>query len=154
MSHSDCPLCQPADTSDLIWRNDLLRVIMVGGTEFPGYTRVIWQQHVPEMTDLPQPERRHIMDVVCAVETVMRKILEPTKVNLAQFGNQVPHLHWHVIPRWQLDPYFPEAIWAMPSKRSVEQREEWNALKAQKESLLSKYYGALRDTLDGSDTPH
>jgi hypothetical protein len=38
-------------------------------------------------------------------------VLGAEKVNLASLGNQVPHLHWHVIPRFKDDPHFPFAIW-------------------------------------------
>ena len=33
------------------------------------------------------------------------------QINLAAFGNMVPHLHWHIIPRWRDDKHFPEPIW-------------------------------------------
>jgi len=26
----------------------------------------------------------------------------------------VPHLHWHVIPRWREDRHYPDAVWATP----------------------------------------
>ena len=42
----------------------------------------------------------------------VRETLQPDKINLASFGNMVPHLHWHVIPRWTDDSHFPGAIWA------------------------------------------
>lgn len=148
MHNPACPLCAPDDTQHLIWRNDQLRVIAVNGTEFPGYTRVIWHQHVAEMTDLDNAARQHIMEAVWAVETMMRQWLAPSKVNLAQFGNQVPHLHWHVIPRWQQDTHFPEAIWATAPVRSEQQQQQWSAMKAHKENLLPAYHEALRLALD------
>ncbi len=40
----------------------------------------------------------------------MRELLEPEKINLASFGNMVPHLHWHVIPRFADDPHFPNSV--------------------------------------------
>ena len=52
------------------------------------------------------------MDVVFAVESVLREQLDPHKINLASLGNAVPHLHWHVIPRYADDPHFPQPIWA------------------------------------------
>jgi len=46
------------------------------------------------------------------VETAVREIARPDKINLASLGNMVPHVHWHVIPRWADDVNFPDAIWA------------------------------------------
>ena len=37
--------------------------------------------------------------------------MAPDKVNLASLGNVVPHLHWHVIPRFADDPHFPNPVW-------------------------------------------
>ena len=39
-------------------------------------------------------------------------------MNLASLGNQVPHVHWHVIPRFSNDAHFPLPIWA-PRQRTV-----------------------------------
>jgi diadenosine tetraphosphate (Ap4A) HIT family hydrolase len=72
---------------------------------------VIWAAHVKEMTDLPEDARAHFMQVVFAVEAVLREVLRPHKLNLASLGNITPHLHWHVIPRFADDPHFPNPIW-------------------------------------------
>ena len=45
------------------------------------------------------------------VERVLREQLRPTKINLASLGNMVPHLHWHVIARFDWDSHFPQPIW-------------------------------------------
>ena len=78
----------------------------------PAYCRVIWQQHVPEMTDLSAAERQQLMDMVYAVERQMRDILQPKKINLASFGTMVPHQHWHIIARFEDDAYYPDSIWS------------------------------------------
>lgn len=112
----DCPLCQSSG-GEVVWEDGLCRVVRVGGAEgeaFPGYCRVVWRAHVAEMTELDAGNRRHLMNVVFAVETALRTMLAPDKVNLATLGNMVPHLHWHVIPRWRGDSHFPAAIWAEP----------------------------------------
>ena len=46
-----------------------------------------------------------------AAEAALRKVMAPDKVNLASLGNVVPHLHWHVIPRFADDPHFPNPVW-------------------------------------------
>lgn len=111
MSDAACPLCNPQN-EELLWREDLLRVIRVDDAHYPGFCRVILNRHVKEMTDLSTGERARVLSAVFAVETVLRELLSPDKINLASLGNQVPHLHWHVIPRFSDDRHFPEPIWA------------------------------------------
>jgi diadenosine tetraphosphate (Ap4A) HIT family hydrolase len=64
------------------------------------------------MTDLTVAKRHHLLDVVVATEATVLALVQPDKINLACLGNVVPHLHWHVIPRWSDDSHFPASIWA------------------------------------------
>jgi diadenosine tetraphosphate (Ap4A) HIT family hydrolase len=52
------------------------------------------------------------MAAVNAVERALRACLQPTKINLAALGTVVPHLHWHVIARFDWDSHFPAPVWA------------------------------------------
>lgn len=116
----DCELCY-SPGGDLLWADDCCRVVRVTGSEgkaFPGFCRVIWHQHVAEMSDLTDTDAGHLMDVVQAVERTLRKQLAPDKINLASLGNLVPHLHWHVIPRWHDDSHFPAPVWAAAKRPS------------------------------------
>jgi len=106
-----CPLCQPVN-ENVLWRDARCRVILVDDPEYAGFCRVIWQQHVKEMTDLPESDRAYFMAVVFAVEQHLRELMHPEKINLASLGNQAPHLHWHVIPRFTDDAHFPDPVWA------------------------------------------
>jgi len=95
-----------------LWRDDALRVIHVIDPDYPAFCRVIWNRHVCEMTDLTTAEQDRFMQAVFVVEAVLRELLQPDKINLASLGNQVPHLHWHVIPRFIDDAHFPDPVWA------------------------------------------
>lgn len=117
MPHNDCPLCR-SDNEDVLFRNELYRIIAVNDPAWPGFCRVIFNRHMEEMTDLSVEERSALMKAVCVVETALRDLLQPTKINLASLGNVVPHLHWHIIPRWSEDSHYPDPIWASP-RRSV-----------------------------------
>jgi diadenosine tetraphosphate (Ap4A) HIT family hydrolase len=112
-----CELCEQVG-GELLWRNAHLRVVIVADPDYPGFCRVIWSDHVKEMTDLSPSERNHFMDIVFAVESGLRSMLQPDKINLASLGNQTPHLHWHVIPRWSTDRHFPKPIWAQASRET------------------------------------
>lgn len=116
-----CELCRSAG-GDLLWSDELCRVVLVAEPDYPGYCRVVWHGHVGEMTDLNGAERRHLMSVVFAVEAGLRACLGPDKINLASLGNRVPHLHWHVVPRWRDDSHFPDPIWAAAVREPASRR--------------------------------
>ena len=113
-----CPLCD-APGGLVLWMDQRCRVVFIEDSPFAGFCRVVWNDHVKEMTDLADADRSHLMDVVAVVERALRELLQPDKMNLAALGNQVPHLHWHVIPRFSDDTNFPDAIWAAPKREAT-----------------------------------
>ena len=116
---SDCPLCHP-QAEYILLENQQVRIIAVTDQpDTPAYCRVIWQQHVAEMTDLSPQERSQLMQWVCRTEAALCEVLHPTKINLASLGNWVPHLHWHVIARFEDDSHFPDPIWAAPKRAAT-----------------------------------
>ncbi len=118
-----CPLCAE-DGGTVLWRNAQLRVIRVNDPDYPGFCRIVWQAHVREMSDLAPAERQQLMAAVFAVESVIRELFAPDKINLASFGNMVPHLHWHVIPRWRDDRHFPEPVWGQVQRQATALRPQ------------------------------
>ena len=115
MTASACPLCD-TDGGRLIFRNEQLRIIQANEAGFPAFYRVIWMRHVAEFSDLTPAERESCMNTVVAVEQILRTQLQPTKVNLATLGNLVPHLHWHVLARFDWDSHFPAPVWSAPQR--------------------------------------
>lgn len=118
---TNCVLCKDElkpEEGQLIWRGDDCRVILVNDPDLPGFCRVIWNHHVAEMTDLSYGERDHIMTLVFAVEEAIRHVMHPDKVNIAALGNMVPHIHWHIIPRFKDDPFFPGSVWSQRIQES------------------------------------
>jgi len=105
-----CPLCD-APGGAVLWENATCRVVLADEPDHPGFLRVILNAHVKEMTDLSPGARQALMSVVFAAEAALREVMAPDKINLASLGNVVPHLHWHVIPRFVDDPHFPNAVW-------------------------------------------
>ncbi len=118
-----CQLCEE-EGGIVLWRDDFCRVIRVAGGDYPGLCRVILNQHVREMTDLAEAESARLMRAVFATESALRGLFQPDKMNLASFGNQVPHLHWHVIPRMSDDVHFPDPAWGPPRRSAPANRPE------------------------------
>lgn len=120
-SGNSCELCEKTGGVEL-WRSAECRVVRVDDPHYPGFCRVIWNAHVREMTDLDAAAQQRLMSVVFAVEKIVREFFAPDKINLASFGNMVPHLHWHIIPRWRDDRHFPEPIWGKVQREAASER--------------------------------
>ena len=114
---TNCELCETTG-GELLWQDAFCRVILVADNDYPGFCRVIWHEHIKEMSDLTTVQQNRMMRVVFAVEAAVRDTLKPDKINLASLGNMVPHLHWHVIPRFKEDKHFPNPIWGEAQRES------------------------------------
>jgi diadenosine tetraphosphate (Ap4A) HIT family hydrolase len=117
-SAATCPLCLDAG-GGVLWDDGFARVVVAGDVDHPGLCRVIVNAHVREMSDLPELDRTRVMQMVFAVERALRELLKPDKINLASLGNVVPHLHWHVIPRFADDVHFPNAVWGEKKRQGT-----------------------------------
>jgi diadenosine tetraphosphate (Ap4A) HIT family hydrolase len=118
--------------NDIVWQDGSCRVIFADDPDYPGYCRVVWGEHVAEMSDLTPGEQRHILDVTLAVERALRALMNPDKINLASLGNKVAHLHWHVIARFTDDRHFPEAIWGREQRLGLPRPRPGRAALAQR----------------------
>ncbi|MEO8187925.1 MAG: HIT family protein [Burkholderiaceae bacterium] len=120
MKLADCELCK-SEGGTLVIANEWLRVMLVDEHDYPGYVRVVWSEHVREMTELNDDERQRLMKTVFAVESAQREVLTPLKINLASLGNMTPHLHWHVIARFADDLHYPRPVWGAPQRNPDDQ---------------------------------
>ena len=120
MKLADCELCR-SDGGTIVLANEWLRVTLVDEPNYPGYVRVIWNEHVREMTELSDGERLRLMRTVFAVEDAQIEVLEPLKMNIASLGNMTPHLHWHVIARFGDDLHYPQPVWGAPQRTPNDQ---------------------------------
>jgi diadenosine tetraphosphate (Ap4A) HIT family hydrolase len=103
-----------------VWQDEKLSVILVDDAAYPGFCRVIWRDHVREMSDLSHDDRLLLNEAVYQVEQAVREVMQPLKVNVASLGNVVPHLHWHIIPRYADDAHFPAPVWAQAARQTDE----------------------------------
>jgi len=139
----DCPLCRDSGGL-LLLQSPLWRVVrVIDDANFPAFYRLIWNHHVAEFSDLSPAERAASMEALATIEQQLRQALSPTKINIASLGNMVPHLHWHVVARFDWDSHFPNPIWGAQKRElsgeaaarlpiSLEALDQWvlKALKA------------------------
>jgi len=107
---SSCVFCA-AKREQVIYRNDLCRVILVDSPYYPGYVQVVTNQHIKEVSDLSTAHALKIFALVLNLEQQIRQLYNPDKINIASLGNVVAHVHFHIIPRYAQDRHFPNPIW-------------------------------------------
>ena len=134
MTH--CVLCEGTGEA-LLWQDAFCRVILVDDPGYPGFCRVIWHEHIKEMSDLSTVQQNRLMRVVFAAEAAIRDTLKPDKINLASLGNVVPHLHWHIIPRFKHDTHFPNPIWGA-AQREYSANQDNNLIASVLKAALSQ----------------
>jgi diadenosine tetraphosphate (Ap4A) HIT family hydrolase len=137
MRQDSCVYCMKS-SEIVLWSDAHCRVLHVADAKFAGLCRVVWNHHVAEFSDLDDAARIHVMRVVAGVEKGLRDLLAPTKINLASLGTAVPHLHWHVVPRYRDDSHFPEPIWGTAQRDGVVR------------ALPGDFAARMKHTLDGA----
>jgi diadenosine tetraphosphate (Ap4A) HIT family hydrolase len=71
---------------------------------FRGRTLVWLKERYDGLSDMPKPLRDASMDELLQVAAAIQRALEPLRINYACYGNIVPQVHWHVVPRYDDDP--------------------------------------------------
>ncbi|MDO5652843.1 MAG: HIT family protein [Brachymonas sp.] len=118
-----CPLCTGV-SGRVVWHCAAWRVVHADSpaeNDFPVFYRLVSNAHYTEWTDVPDPLRLEGMDILACIETAMRQQFQPRKINLASLGNQAPHVHWHIIARFDWDSHFPNPVWGA-TLRNVDAR--------------------------------
>ena len=68
----------------------------------PGHTLVVPRLEVDQWTDAPPALVAHLTTVAHAVGAAVKAVWAPPRVGLLVAGFEVPHLHVHVFPAWDM----------------------------------------------------
>jgi len=92
---------------------------------FPGYTLVFSKHHVTELFHLDPATRSALIEEVNWVAAALYQAYTPAKMNYELLGNMVPHMHWHLVPRFTDDPLWPRPIWSEPHQEKALSAQEY-----------------------------
>src|SRR5262249_10044177 len=80
-------------------------IFVVGDHQFhKGYCVLLLKDHVREMHELPANVARELVDELMIATRAVVSTFGPWKINHACSGTAVPHIHWHIFPRYESDP--------------------------------------------------
>jgi diadenosine tetraphosphate (Ap4A) HIT family hydrolase len=98
-------------------------VIRDGFPVSSGHTLIIPRRHVPSFFAATEPERADLMSLLAAARDDLEREFRPAGYNVGindgpAAGQTVPHLHIHLIPRYDGDRADPRGgvRWVLPDK--------------------------------------
>jgi len=100
----------------IIYENVSIKIEMEE-SEIP-WLKIFTQTAYKEMSDVPTSIRVEIYELLHKIEKEMIIYYNPTKINIASFGNYMPHVHWHIMARFEKDSYYPEPMWGTKQRES------------------------------------
>jgi diadenosine tetraphosphate (Ap4A) HIT family hydrolase len=111
---SDCQMCRRWDADSYLRIIELPHsyVILNRDQYFPGYTLLFTKAHATELFHLARDVRTALMEEVSTVAQALYTTFTPDKINYELLGNMVPHIHWHIVPRFSTESLWPRPIWA------------------------------------------
>jgi diadenosine tetraphosphate (Ap4A) HIT family hydrolase len=95
---------------------------------FHGYSFVTLKWHSEELYQLSDKDRKSFLEDMSRVAAALAEALHPDKMNYELLGNGMPHLHWHLVPRYKTDPLWGRPIWTGPVRRKRLVKEEYGAM--------------------------
>jgi diadenosine tetraphosphate (Ap4A) HIT family hydrolase len=95
----DCSLCQPLD-DDEVWSGPHWRVIVNRNQTTLGKVFVVLNRHETDIVNLTDDEVLALWTAIRSVKDVLVSRFQPDHFNYAFLMNQDPHVHLHVIPRY------------------------------------------------------
>jgi diadenosine tetraphosphate (Ap4A) HIT family hydrolase len=100
--------------SDLIAEMPRSWLILGDAQFYRGYCVLIAKRHTSEMHLMPRGEAHELLDELIAVGKSLERVVKPLKLNYECLGNQEPHVHWHVFPRYLEDSMRLAPVWQRP----------------------------------------
>jgi len=97
---------------NILWQNDNF-YIQKHDSLLP-WVKLFTKRRYKELSDTPKSLKIEMFELIEKIEIALIDFYNPDKINIASFGNMLPHMHWHIIARFKNDPYFPKTTWEEP----------------------------------------
>jgi diadenosine tetraphosphate (Ap4A) HIT family hydrolase len=86
--------------------------VVLGESQFfRGYTLFLSKSPAPDLEDLPREVRFQFLKEMALVSEAVSQVLQPHKMNVESLGNVVPHLHFHLFPRYLNESEPQKPVW-------------------------------------------
>lgn len=148
MTAARCVMCRRVEEKNDRWIAEFpLTVAYLNEDQFfAGYTLLIFKRHATELYHLERDKRAGMIEELSRLAEALETVFRPVKMNYELLGNQVPHIHWHLIPRLADDPLPRWPVWRSTHEPRHVSSEEYRARAAAiREAITPPLPGTAHD---------
>lgn len=130
-----------AADSHLLGDLSLCRVLLMNDSQYPWLILVPRRADLREVHELSEVDQQALLRESSWVSRRLAETLGATKMNVANLGNVVSQLHWHVIARFEGDPAWPGPVWGKHPARAYDDESLLETLNLLRRALADDFGG-------------
>lgn len=93
------------------------------------------KEHKNELFELSESDRNAFIGDVSRVASAVKKAFSPQKINYGAYGDKMPHVHFHIVPKYDTAPKWGSTFDMMPEDKVLLSQAEYDMIVAE----LKKY---------------
>ncbi len=91
---------------------------------------VAYRAHVNELFELSDSELTHFTRDVARAAKAIKAACQPNKINYGAYSDKLPHLHMHLVPKYEGGPAWGAPFEMMPATKKLLAEVDYAALSA------------------------
>jgi len=121
----DAPRPATNEHWDFLATLSISSLYLASNQTYRGHCQLVFdRRHVCRTDQLTIDEWRAFSDDLFVAQHAIVGVTHPDHLNVELLGNVVPHLHWHIVPRYFDDPRWGMPIWTTPLSAMADTRLE------------------------------
>jgi len=121
----DAPRAEANEYWNLVAPLSISTLYLATNQTYRGHCQLMFDgRHACRSDQLTRDEWRAFSDDLFSAQQAILQVTRPDHLNVELLGNVVPHLHWHIVPRYFTDPRWGMPIWATPLSAMPDTRLE------------------------------
>jgi diadenosine tetraphosphate (Ap4A) HIT family hydrolase len=111
----DAPRTEANEHWDLVATLGISSLYLAKNQSYRGHCQLVFDaRHACRSDELSAPEWRTFCDDLFIAQRAILDVTQADHINVELLGNVVPHLHWHIVPRYVGDLRWGMPIWTTP----------------------------------------
>ena len=125
VSGENCPFDEPRTISEQqmyrVREMSVSTLFLDRNQAYRGHCILVFDpRHAVRIDQLTGTEWARFAEDLRSAEIAINTVFKPEHMNVESLGNIVPHLHWHIIPRYIDDPRWGKPIWTDPQDEMIQ----------------------------------